>query len=112
MPGLPFWTGKQALKTQLCWQGAFSFYNLSNASFQGKGHLDGSSVCFFQNAKHRNNTLKHHFLLIGQRTIKSFLGAIRLQENKDSKQDPQLSIKKITIQLHDLRDLALDKATT
>lgn len=70
----------------------------------------GRFLClFFQNTNHQNNTLKRHFLLIRQRTIKSFLDAIRLRDNKDYKQVSQLSIKKITIQLCDLRDLALDK---
>lgn len=64
---------------------------------------------FFQNATPQTHTLKHHFLLIGQRTTKSFLPAIRLQENQDYKQVPQLPIQKITIQLYDLRDRALDK---
>lgn len=86
----------------------FSFLKVESC-FQMQKTYGGFSCLFFQNANYQNNTLKHHFLLICQITIKSFLDAIILQDNKDYKQLPQLPIKKINIQLYDLRDLALDK---
>lgn len=71
----------------------------------------GGSFCLFlQNANYQNSTLKRHFLLIRQITIKSFLDAIMLQDNKDYKQLALLPVTIINIQLCDLRDLALDKA--
>lgn len=99
-------------KTQPCLQGCFFFFFLSlkvESCFQMQKTYGGFSCLFFQNANYQNNTLKHHFLLICQITIKSFLDAIILQDNKDYKQLPQPPIKKINIQLYDLRDLALDK---
>lgn len=71
----------------------------------------GGFFClFFQNANYQNSTLKRHFLLKRQITIKSFLDAIMLQDNEDYKQLPPLPVSKINIQLYDLRDLVLDKA--
>lgn len=107
-PGFAFQTGKQALKDTAMPAGVL-FPSTSWVMFP-KQKAYGWFLCLsFQNANHQNNTLKHHFLLIRQRTIRNFLDAIRLQENKDYKQVPRLSIKKITIQLYDLRGLALNK---
>lgn len=107
-PGLAFQMGERALKDTALLTGVL-FPSTSWVMFPMQKAYGWFLCLFFQNANHQKNTLKHHFLLICQRTIKSLLDAIRLQDNKDYKQVPQLSIKKITIQLYDLRDLALDK---
>ena len=107
-PGLTVQMGGQALKDTALLAGVL-LPCASGVMFPMQEAYAWFLCLFFQNADHQNNTLKHHFLLIRQRTIKSLLDAIRLQANKDYKQVSQLSIKKITIQLYDLRDLALDK---
>lgn len=106
--GLHFQMGEQVLENIALLAGVL-FPSTSGGMFPMQKVYGWFLCLFFQNANHQNNTLKHHFHLICQRTIKSFLDAIRLQDNKDYKQASQLSIKKITIQLYDLRDLAIDK---
>lgn len=111
-PGLHFRQDCDPLEDTALLAGVFFFFFFSlkvESCFQMQKTYGGFSCLFFQNANYQNNTLKHHFLLICQITIKSFLDAIILQDNKDYKQLPQPPIKKINIQLYDLRDLALDK---
>lgn len=93
----------------LACRGASSFKN--RVVFPMQKTYGGFSCLFFQNANYQNGTLKRHFLLICQVTIKSLLDAIMLQDNKGYKQPPPLPATKINIQLYDLRDLAPHKAS-